>query len=69
MRNLDLNAYGVCEMTQEEMNATNGGGWFGNAVAVVSAVCVAFAVPLCPLAGIALFAGWMAGGMANAWDF
>ena len=30
MKNLDLNAYGVSEMSHQEMVETDGGGWLAN---------------------------------------
>jgi hypothetical protein len=50
MKNLDVNAYGVCEMDVAEMKATDGGCWFF----VLGCVLVA-----------AFLADWLSDGKIN----
>ena len=47
MNTLDLNAYGVQEMTKEEMQKTNGGGFFtvlGVVLGAIGIICIAIAI-------------------------
>jgi hypothetical protein len=41
MRTLDLNSYGVVEMTQQEMLVIEGGSWLGNAFKAIGDAFIA----------------------------
>jgi len=45
MNKLNLKAYGVSEMTKEEMQETNGGGFF----AILGAVLLGIGIALCAI--------------------